>query len=314
LITMDVHMPGMDGFTATKEIMVAAPTPIIIVSSSSSGRDVELSLNALRAGALMVVPKPDEPGSPQFNGRQEHFLAMARAMADVKVVRRWGRAGVRDAATPTELVRPGRPGAVRLIAMAASTGGPAALQRILAELPADFPVPILVVQHIAQGFTEGLANWLAASCGLRVRVATDAEPPAPRTVFLAPDDRQLGVRQDQRLVVVDAPPVAGFRPSATFLFESVARGYGSDVAAVILTGMGSDGVAGLGAIRRAGGYVIAQDEATSVVYGMPAVAVEAGHADVVLPLGDIAGRLVHLARGADQRADRPDSPGRVDRA
>jgi two-component system chemotaxis response regulator CheB len=297
---MDVHMPEMDGFMATKEIMVVAPTPIIIVSSSASGRDVELSLNALRAGALMVVPKPDDPTSPLFNGKQAQFLGMARAMADVKVVRRWGR---RPAEPPAPLPTPPRAGA-RLIAIATSTGGPAALQRILGDLPGDLPVPVLVVQHIAKGFTEGLAEWLGAASALKVKLAEEGEALAPRTVFLAPDDRHLGVGSDARVQVLDSLPVEGFRPSATVLFESAARHYGARVAAVILTGMGRDGVAGLEHVRAAGGHVIAQDQATSVVYGMPRAAVEAGVADVVLPLGAIAARLEALA------IDEARAPGR----
>lgn len=293
LITMDVHMPEMDGFAATKEIMVEAPTPIIIVSSSSRGRDVDLSLNALRAGALMVVPKPDDPTSPMFNGRLEQFLSMAKAMAGVKVVRRWaGRA------TPPPPAPGPPPGTVapRLVAIAASTGGPAALQRILGDLPGDFPAPILLVQHIARGFTEGLADWLGAGSPLRVKLAEHREALAPHTVYVAPDDRQLGVDDGDRLEVLDAPPIEGFRPSATHLFESVARRCGAAVTGVILTGMGRDGVAGLQRVREAGGHVIAQDRATSVVYGMPNAAVEAGVVDAVLPIEAIAGQLEKLAR------------------
>lgn len=299
LITMDVHMPEMDGFAATKEIMVEAPTPIIIVSSSSSGREVELSLNALRAGALMVVPKPDDPASPMFNGRQEQFLTLARAMADVKVVRRWG--SHRKGSAPAPSPATGRITVPHVVAMAASTGGPAALQRVLGELPGDFAVPVLLVQHIAQGFTEGLATWLGASSALKVKVAEHGEHLAPRTVFLAPDDRQLGVAKGDRVEVLEAPPVGGFRPSATFLFESAARWYGPRVTAVILTGMGRDGVAGLEHVRAAGGHVIAQDRATSVVYGMPQAAVEAGVADAVLPVDAIAGQLEALVRGNARR-------------
>ena len=294
LITMDVHMPEMDGLAATKEIMVEAPTPIIIVSSSSRGRDVDLALNALRAGALMVVPKPDDPGSPLFNGRQEQFLAMAKAMAGVKVVRRWGSRVAPAPVVPGPLPRATAP---RLVAVAASTGGPAALQRVLGDLPGDFPVPVVVVQHIARGFTEGLTEWLGASSPLRVKLAEHRERLAPRTVYVAPDDRQLGIGDGDRLEVLDAPPLEGFRPSASYLFESAARRYGAAVAAVILTGMGRDGVAGLERVRDAGGHVIAQDRATSVVYGMPHAAVEAGVVDAVLPLESIAERLGKLVRG-----------------
>lgn len=294
LITMDVHMPEMDGFAATKEIMVQAPTPIIIVSSSSRGKDVDLSLNALRAGALMVVSKPDDPSSPVFNGRLEQFLAMAKAMAGVKVVRRWPtRAApvtLPPPAPPTKTVAP------RVVAIAASTGGPAALQRILADLPGDIPVPILVVQHIARGFTQGLVDWLGASSPLRVKLAEHREALAARTVYIAPDDHHLGVAVGDRVSVLDAPPIEGFRPSATHLFESAARTYAHATTAVILTGMGRDGVDGLRHVRDAGGHVIAQDRASSVVHGMPYAAVEAGVVDTVLPLEAIAGRLDTLTR------------------
>jgi two-component system chemotaxis response regulator CheB len=293
LITMDVHMPEMDGFEATKEIMVQAPTPIIIVSSSSRSRDVDLSLDALRAGALMVVQKPDDPASPMFNGQRAQFLSMARAMAGVKVVRRWAT----SAPSPPPAPRPpAGTEAPRVVAVAASTGGPAALHRILGDLPGDFPVPILVVQHIAKGFAEGLAHWLAAGSPLRVKLGEPRERLAPRTVYLAPDGHQLGVTAGDRIEVLDAPSVDGFRPSATYLFASVAERMGAAAAAVILTGMGRDGVVGLQRVHAVGGYVIAQDRATSVVYGMPLAATEAGVVDIVLPVEAIAGRLETLVR------------------
>jgi two-component system chemotaxis response regulator CheB len=303
LITMDVHMPVMDGLEATKEIMVRAPTPIVIVSSSASGREVELSLNAIRAGALMVLAKPDDPQSARFDGCREELVAMAKAMAHVKVVRRWApRARAAPPLAPLGRA-PGAP--VRLVAVAASTGGPAVLQRILAALPRDFAAPILVVQHIAAGFVTGLADWLGASCDLRVKVAEDGEPIARRTVFLAADDRHLGVTADAHVVVADAPAVNGFRPSATYLFESAARAYGASAAAVILTGMGDDGVGGLKAVKEAGGRVLAQDHASSVVYGMPGEAVAAGVVDTVLAVEDMAPHLAELVAGGNDAGTRP---------
>lgn len=295
LVTMDVHMPVMDGLEATKEIMVRAPTPIIIVSSSASQREVELSLQAMRAGALLVVAKPDDPRSPRFDQRRSELVGMVRSMAQVKVVRRWA---VRPSpAVRAPLRRTVRGGPARLIVVAASTGGPAALQRILTALPGDYAVPIAVVQHIAAGFVGGLAEWLSESCNLKVKVAEDGEPLLGRTVYFAPDDRHFGVTNGARVAIADAAPVNGFRPSGTWLFESAARVFGASAAAVILTGMGTDGVEGLKAVKAAGGLVLAQDEATSVVYGMPREAALAGVVDAVLPVEDIAASLADLAGG-----------------
>lgn len=290
LITMDIHMPLMDGFEATKEIMVDSPTPIIMVSGSVSGHDVELSLNATRVGALMVVEKPGRPDSPDFDDKRQRLLAMVRAMTEVKVVRR--RAQEAGAATNGRGAVRRTP--VRVIGVAASTGGPAALQRVLGDLRGDFPVPILVVQHIASGFVAGLARWLDSGCGLRVKIAENGEPLRGRTVYLAPEDRHLGVSEDGRIRIADSPPINGFRPSATYLFESMARTYGRSAVAVILTGMGTDGVAGLKVAKPAGATVLAQDEASCIVYGMPKAAAEAGVVDAMLSVGELGVRLTHL--------------------
>jgi two-component system chemotaxis response regulator CheB len=303
LVTMDVHMPVMDGLAATKEIMVRAPTPILIVTGSAREPDVSLSLNAIRAGALMVVSTPDDPQSPAFEKRRSELLAMAKAMAHVKVVRRWGASVVGDGhPTPRRALPDARH---RLVAIAASTGGPAALQRVLQDLPGDFPVPILVVQHIAAGFVGGLADWLGSTCALRVKVAESGEPLARRTVYLAPDDRHLGVRLDQRILLSDEPPISGFRPSADFLFETAARVSAGAMTAVMLTGMGTDGVTGLHVVKSCGGRVVAQDEATSVVYGMPQAAAAAGLVDWKLSIRDVGPRLMELVVRGEHGNSRP---------
>jgi two-component system chemotaxis response regulator CheB len=295
LVTMDAHMPRVDGVEATKTIMMVAPTPIVIVSSSTSTQHVELSLEAVRAGALMVVAKPEDPRSAGFDERRNELVAMVKAMAQVKVVRR--RPADARPKAPVPARTPLRSGPMRVVTIAASTGGPAALQRILMQLPRDFRTPILVVQHMAKGFMDGLAAWLSDSTGARVKVVQPGDGLEDRTTYLAPDDRHLGVSADARLIVADDPPIGGFRPSGTYLFASAARAYGSSVVAVILTGMGSDGVEGLRAVKAAGGLVFAQDEPSSVVYGMPREAVAAGVVDGVYPPDELAEHLSIIYAG-----------------
>jgi two-component system chemotaxis response regulator CheB len=312
LITMDVQMPVMDGLEATKQIMVRSPSPIIIVSHAAREDDVKLSLDATRSGALMVLPKPDGPLSPRFASDRAQLVGMARAMSQVKVVRRHGAetqgraARVAQAFAPSMRETP-RLEALRLVAIAASTGGPAAIHTILSELPRSFPLPILVVQHIARGFTNGLAQWLAGGTSLRVKVAMLGEPAVAGTVYLAPDDLHIGCRVDDsgtiRIVLDGAPAVGAFRPSASYLFRSVADALGAGALSVILTGMGDDGIEGLRVAKAAGGRVLAQDEASSVIFGMPREAVRAGLADLVIGVDDIARNLVELA--ADESAARP---------
>ena len=295
LVTMDVHMPHMDGYGATKEIMIHMPTPIVIVSASLGARDVAATMQALAAGALTVLEKPAGAGSPHFEAQARQLIATVKAMADVKVVRHHrANKSIEPIPSPVLPRISSRVARARIIAIAASTGGPAALQTILSQLPAKLPVPIVVVQHISRGFITGLATWLGSVCKLDVRVARDGQPLVPGTVYLAPEDKHLGVRGRTGIARMDEPPVGGFRPAGTVLFESVAQSFGSDMVAVILTGMGEDGVRGLRAVREASGTVIAQDEATSVVFGMPGVAIAQGLADDVLPIEAIATRLLEL--------------------
>jgi two-component system, chemotaxis family, protein-glutamate methylesterase/glutaminase len=300
LVTMDVEMPEVDGLAATQQIMMRRPTPIIVISSLARERAVSLSFEATRAGALLVLPKPESPAASRFEAQRAELVAMAKAMAAVKVVRRWGAPS--PAGSPTR-PEPARAAAtmsrgIRLVAIAASTGGPAALRDVLGALPARFPVPVVVVQHIAPGFVNGLAAWLANETRHPVRLASDGEVARIGHVYIAPDDHHLQVLSNGfgpvRLSLVDAGAIGGFRPSATPMFESAAA-LGNELLACILTGMGSDGVTGLHAVHSAGGRVIAQDEATSVVWGMPREAVRAGLADEVLPLAQVGPRIAELA-------------------
>jgi two-component system chemotaxis response regulator CheB len=290
VVVLDVHMPIMTGWEAARRIMNEVPTPIVIVSASTSASELQFTMEALRSGALAALPKPTGPSDPSFERAAERFVATVKDMAGVKVVRRWADT------KPTGPARPSGPPpahTARIAAIAASTGGPAALHRILTALPAGFPAPILLVQHLAPGFTQGLASWLASGCRIRVEVAVSGRPVQPGVAYVAPDGAHLGVHGGQ-IVLSHGDAIEGFRPSATATFRSVAEAFGPAALGVVLTGMGSDGTPGLRDLAAAGGHVIAQDEATSVVHGMPGSAIAAGVAHEILPVEAIAARMVAL--------------------
>jgi len=288
VITMDVRMPVMDGFEATRAIMAERPTPIVVVTANTSGREVETSMQALRLGALTVLAKPPGPLAAGFDESCRRLIHTVKLMAGVRVVRRRLEGGSPGTRREQRSVPP------RVVALAASTGGPAALSRLLGSLRPDFPLPILVVQHIAPGFVDGFSSWLDGLSSLPVRVAEHRDRIEARTVLVAPDDRHLVVPTRSFVELSDSHPVSGFRPSATRLFESVAATFGRTAIAVVLTGMGDDGIVGLRAVRDAGGRVIAQDEESSVVFGMPGAAVAAGLAHETLSIEGVARRMQEL--------------------
>jgi two-component system, chemotaxis family, protein-glutamate methylesterase/glutaminase len=301
VILMDVHMPVLDGFEATRQIMVESPTPIVIVSATVNVNEVAVSMHALRLGALALLAKPSLGDSSDFAERARHFTASVRAMAGVRVVRRWGN---KPSAPPGPVLKSSST-PITMIAIAASTGGPGAMYRLLSELPAALPVPIVVVQHIAIGFVEGFAAWLDAASPLKVKVAVQDDQAEAGHVYIAPDDYHLGLSSRNTLKLSRAPAIGGFRPSATFLFDALACTHGPGALAVVLTGMGDDGLPGLRAVRAAGGQIFAQDEESSVVFGMPGAAVAAGLADATLPLDMIAGRLRRVLMEANGEGMRP---------
>jgi two-component system chemotaxis response regulator CheB len=290
LITMDLSLPLIDGFTATEQIMAAMPVPIVVVSAFPNMAENEAAARALRSGALTVLPKPPGISAPEYSESARNLIETVKAMAEVKVVRRIS--SLRTKITSASGVR--RYKQPRLLTIAASIGGPQALQTLLAGLGHDFPIPVLIVQHITKGFIEGLVKWLAASVSLNVKLAEPAELLLPGLVYFAPDDCHLGVRSDFRAILSSDPPLRGFRPSANFLFESAAQAVGGETLAAILTGMGDDGLEGLRAVKHQNGRVIAQDEETSIVFGMPGAAIKAGLVDDVLPISAIAQRLVEI--------------------
>lgn len=311
VVTMDVRMPHLDGLAALEEIMRLAPTPVIVVSAEADGGAQQLSFRALQLGAIEVLPKPRDPGTPRFERQAEAIRQAVRAVAGLLLVGRRRAAAPSSPATgparapaPLAPVRdlpaaapPLRSGGVVAVAIAASTGGPAALATILAPLPRSLATSLLVVQHIAAGFELGLAKWLGSITRLDVRIAEDGELLVPGTVYLARDGRHLGVA-GPRVRLGDEQPVEGFRPSGTRLFASVARELGARAAGFVLSGMGRDGAEGLALVRAAGGYTAAQSAGTSVIFGMPRVALECGAAAHELDLEEIPRVIEALAAGA----------------
>ncbi|NPV86993.1 MAG: chemotaxis-specific protein-glutamate methyltransferase CheB [Anaerolineae bacterium] len=295
LITMDINMPGMGGFEAIRHIMSETPCPIVVLTAMDTGQLSGVTFRALELGALTALPKPR--GLPQEDIRARQLIAQVKLMAGVKVVRRT-LAAHRPSPSPSQPLRqPKKP--IRLVVVGASTGGPPALQQLLSALPPDFPVPIAAVQHIARGFVSGLAQWLSETTPIRCQVAGQDEIPQPGRLYLAPDDYHLTVKASGLLWLSTAPPQRGLRPCVNALFESAAHHLKESALGVLLTGMGEDGAAGLLAMRQAGAYTIAQDEASSVVYGMPKAAADLGAALESLPLDQIAARLNMLVRGRE---------------
>lgn len=287
VVLMDIHMDGMDGYEATRVIMETSPLPIVLCSATSDPAEVATAFRAFEAGAVAVVAKPGARSAPEFERLAREVRNIVRLMSEVKVVRRWPK--VKPPAR-----KPAPADGRRLVGIGASTGGPPALQTILAGLPKDFPLPVLVVQHIAKGFLPGLAEWLDQTTALQVQIASNGIEARPGHVYLAPDDFHLEIGGEGRIRLTREPPVNSLRPSVDRLFRSLAEHCGRNAIAVLLTGMGKDGANALKVLRECGAYTIAQDRESSVVHGMPGVAIELGAAREVLHLDLIADALRRL--------------------
>lgn len=296
VVTMDILMPGMNGLEATRRIMETKPTPIIILSGNLDPQEVLTSFRAIEAGALVALPKPRGAGHPDHEREVASLIEKVKLMAEVKVVRRWPRPRkkTQPPAVPLYSVTES-PAPLQAVAIGASTGGPVVIQTILSALGNDFPASILIVQHMAPGFIGGFVTWLALSSRLPVHLASQGGQLLPGHVYVAPDGCHLEVEPGGRIVLSDAPPVEGLRPSVSVLFRSMALVYGRGAVGILLTGMGRDGVEGLQAMKERGGVTIAQDEASSVIYGMPGEAVRLGAATCALPPEKIVAMLGQLA-------------------
>lgn len=303
IVTMDLEMPVMSGIEAITEIMGTRAVPILVVSSVA---DAQKACIAVAHGALDVVAKPEFDSTSAAE-----FIAKVKLLSKVAVIThirsRYVRSGEQarlpdSAATkPSALiaVKSGSMSAtapMRLIVIASSTGGTKALAFILQKLPADFPWPILVAQHIADGFASGMAKWLSSISPLPVLLAQEGVSITPGTVYISPSDANLAVTAQHRLTLTARLPGEIYHPTCDVLFDSAAKVYGRRVMGIILTGMGRDGAMGLLNIRQAGGNTLAQDETSSIIFGMNKVAIDLGGAEKVLPLDDIPQAMCRLAR------------------
>ncbi len=296
VISMDIRLPGIDGLEATRRIMSEHPTPIVVIADSVEDASLRISMNALRAGALSVVEKPVGVASSAYERIAETITTQLFIMSSVPVIRRRTFASAASAAAPPQpLARRSEFAKLSYLALAASTGGPPALAKVLEALPQDFPAAVFVVQHMGSAFMEGFAAWLHGLSPLPVALAEDGVAALPGRVYVAPGDRHLAIDPGGVMKLVSGPTAPTQRPSANILFESLARSAGSHTAGVLLTGMGEDGGQGLLELRRAGGYTIAEHQSSAVVYGMPAAAVRLKAAREILPLDAIGPRVAQLA-------------------
>lgn len=307
VVTMDIHMPRMNGIDATRKIMETYPTPVVMVSGSANAQETHLAFLAMEAGALAVVERPRAPMHAEYAASAAHLVQTVKLMSEVRVVRRWphgprtASATAPGASLSKQESRPELRVAapIKLIAIGSSTGGPPVLQTILCKLPADLDIPVVVVQHISPGFVDGLVDWLRSTSSLPVKVASQGELLKSGTVYFAPDSLQMAVGSDSRVILRDDPPENSCRPSVSYLFRSLAESLKDRAIGVLLTGMGRDGADGLKLMKDQGGVTLVQDKESCVVFGMPAEAIQLGAANYVLApdkMPALLAKLVHSAR------------------
>ncbi len=296
IVTIDIEMPVMNGIDAIEKIMMDDAVPILVVTTRG---DSKTAYDAISRGALDLVVKPDI----SMKGARE-FIDKIKLLSRIKVITHIGRKAMREVKRAEKPAYEGGE-ADAVVAIAASTGGPEALSIILSSLPAGFPCPVVIAQHISDGFVAGMAEWLRKLSKISVKSASDGEPLLPGTVYIAPSENHMEITGAKTVSLAERHEKDIYHPSCDRLLFSVARVFGSKSIGVILTGMGSDGARGMEKIRNAGGTTIAQDEKTSIVFGMPKIAIESGCIDKVLPLGEISGELVRLMRRNAAALKRP---------
>ena len=309
VICTDFHMAQMNGLEFIKEVMAKFPRPILVISASVQAEDTYNVFQLLEAGAVDVFPKPTSGLASDYEGLKLELTGKIKILSGVKVFTRHQRRGgseERGSRRAGDLLSGGeeiitnyqlpitnyQSRIIKVLTIGASTGGPQALHAIISQLPANFSVPVICIQHISEGFLKGLVDWLGSGSKLPVRIANIGEIPQAGTIYFPPEKRHLELDKAGRFIYSNAPPVGGHCPSVTVTFNSVANFYGRAAAGVLLTGMGRDGADGLLAIAQAGGITIAQDEASCVVFGMPKEAIALNAVQYVLPVSAIAPLLL----------------------
>lgn len=287
VITMDFHLPGPNGLQVAREIMETKPVPIIVVSATWTADQFSEAFELMEAGTVATIKRPAGIGHPEHETLSQQLIQLVKSMSEIKVVRRSARYKPKQFDTaPIPFM------GQRVVAVGASTGGPPVLNTILSSLPASYPYPILIVQHIADGFVDGLIHWLTPKCKLPITIAKHGTKLTSGHVYIAPDGHHMGITPTEHIFLSDAEPEHGIRPSVDFLFRSIAETCGPRAIGILLTGMGKDGADGLLVMKSAGAITIAQDKDTSAVFGMPAEAIKMGAAQFILPPNKIAQSLI----------------------
>ncbi len=292
VICTDLHMPKMDGLEFTSEVMALYPRPILVISSWVHEEDSPHVFQLLEAGALDVFPKPSAGLSIEDKLLNQELINKIQILSGVKVFKKKRKAlssiKCLETVSHKSSLKP------EIVVIGASTGGPQAINELFAQLPSNFPVPVICVQHICLGFLQGFLDWLATNCRLPIQIAKPGDIPKPGIVYFPPEQQHLELDSQGRFICSNSQPFDGHRPSVTVTFQSVAKFYGKATVGILLTGMGRDGAEGMQSIAQAGGVTIAQDETTSVIFGMPKEAIDLGAAKLVLPIHAIAPKLLEL--------------------
>ena len=289
VICTEFEMPVMDGLDLTKEVMSKEPRAILVIDKSPPQEVNHKIFQLLEAGAIDVFPNPNES---EYQTHMKELITKIKILSGVMVLRK------RKVSPPVGSLPKNVQSAVKkqsefdIMVIGASTGGPQALQYILSRLPADFPIPVICVQHISKGFLHALVDWLASNCLMHVKIAQSGETPRPGTVYFPPENTHLELEADGRLLASTGPLINGHRPSIDVSFKIASQRFGKTAIGVLLTGMGQDGAEGMQSIAQAGGLTIAQDERSCVVFGMPQRAIELQAASHILPLSEIASTLL----------------------